>query len=90
MKQLTMVSFYGQKQNELQKRIQQCTDIILDSEICRVFRPYRMGQIHGTIVGMEKRIGFKKHYNANIWWKDGVDTEMKFDGLVETVEKNYL
>jgi hypothetical protein len=57
MKQVTLVSMYGQKRKELAKFAKRCTDVIATSALRRVFRPDRLEQIHGTLVGMEKLVG---------------------------------
>ena len=57
MKQVTLVSLYGHKPEALVQLISDCTAIIQASPLTRVFRPYQVEQIHGTINGLLKSIG---------------------------------
>lgn len=88
MKQLTLVSLYGQKQKSLAQLIRGCTEIIQQSELRQVFRPYDPDQIHGTIVGMEKLIGYSKHLNVNLEASSGNKVEMDFTQLLPTLSKH--
>ncbi|MFQ6054650.1 MAG: hypothetical protein ACE5J3_01545 [Methanosarcinales archaeon] len=54
MKQVTMVSLYGQKRGDLERLIKKCWEMINVSKFRRLFEPYHMNQIHGTIVGFGK------------------------------------
>ncbi|MBZ5619610.1 MAG: hypothetical protein LAQ69_12940 [Acidobacteriia bacterium] len=90
MKQVTLVSLYGQKRKELAEFAQRCTDIIATSPLRRVFRPYRLEQIHGTLVGMEKLVGYSDHYNANQWAKSNYQRVlMNFGPLFGIVRQHF-
>jgi hypothetical protein len=88
MKQLTLVSLYGQKMKSLAQLIQGCTEIIQKSALRQVFRPYSPNQIHGTIVGMEKLMGYSKHFNANLEATSGNKLEMDFTKLLPTLSQH--
>jgi len=88
MKQLTLVSLYGQKEKSLAMLIQECTEIIQQSVLRQVFRPYSPNQIHGTIIGMEKLIGYSKHFNANLEAISGNKIEMDFAKLLPTLSQH--
>ena len=54
-KQLTLVSFYGEKNAEFAawiRKIQQ----LLSAELGTDFEPYSLDQIHGTIIGLDGTI----------------------------------
>jgi len=89
MKQVTMVSLYGQKDKKLKRLIEDCWEKINASKFRRIFKPYDMEQIHGTIIGMGKLIGFSELYNANIWHDLEDRRIMDFNDLVDIV-KGYL
>ena len=95
MRQLTLVSLYGHKPSELIRLLQGCIRIIDSSKLRPVFKPYNINQIHGTLVGMEKLLGYTKHYNANTWVAAekksgvGIKTEMDFAKL-RSVIKNHI
>lgn len=88
MKQATLVSLYGQKTKPLVQLIKTCTEIIQQSALDRVFRPYNINQIHGTLIGMEKLVDQSKHFNANIWKDSGNKVEMDFTNLLPTLLKH--
>jgi hypothetical protein len=90
MKQVTLISLYGQKAKPLAGLIGGCTTIIQSSKLRRIFSPYHLNQIHGTIAGMEKLVGYADHFNANIWANSplGKRVGMKFDSLVNTVQQH--
>jgi hypothetical protein len=87
MKQVTLVSLYGQKPQQLAQLIEQCWQRIENSRLRSIFSPYAIEQIHGTIIGMEKRIDCKEFINANM--SAGTKQEMNFDKFVEILE-NYF
>jgi len=89
MKQVTLVALYGQKRGELERLVKQCWQLIQESSLRRYFEPYHLHQIHGTIIGMERLIGYEQPFNANLWQKSGAKEVMKFDGLIEDVS-TYL
>ena len=89
MKQLTLVSLYGQKKKSFTQLIQGCTEIIQQSALRQVFRPYSSEQIHGTIVGMEKLMGYSKHFNANLEVSSGNKLEMDFTKLLPTLSHHF-
>jgi len=67
MKQVTLISLYGDKPTDLALIIKKCWEFIHQSKLRRVFHPYDMRQVHGTLIGLEKRIGFTKRVNANYY-----------------------
>lgn len=89
MKQVTLVSLYGEKPAILSNLIMRCSDIIRETEFRRIFQPYHPHQIHGTLFGMEKIIGFPECLNANTWIHAGRREAMNFRPLRETVMR-YL
>lgn len=89
MKQLTLISLYGQKPANLSKLVVHCSEFIQESKFRRIFRPYHLNQIHGTFFGMEKLTGFPECFNANIWNHTGRREAMNFNPLQETI-MNHL
>jgi len=88
MKQLTLVSLYGPKPEPLARLIRGCTDIIQSSPLGRVFLPYQEGQVHGTIVGMEKLEGHAGLFNANMWLTAGTLAPMDFEPLLPVLRRH--
>jgi hypothetical protein len=88
MKQVTLVSLYGHKPKTLVQLVHGCRQIIQSSPLRRLFRPYHLGQIHGTLIGMEKLIGYSDHFNANRWVATGKKTVMDFNRLLSTLQKH--
>lgn len=88
MRQVTLVSLYGQKRGNLEQLIKMCWKMINDSKLGKVFEPYHMSQIHGTIVGMEKLIGFDNLFNANIWQASGNKVIMRYNEFLNVVTKH--
>jgi hypothetical protein len=80
MKQVTLVSLYGAKQDEFSTLITQCQDTV-KSVLGNAFLPYDVRQVHATIVGLE-RIGSVNH-NLNYWKHRGQQVEMDFDGFLK-------
>ena len=89
MKQVTLVSLYGQKQRSFAELVQGCSDLIFRSPLGGLFKPYQIVQIHGTILGMEKLPGAKEAYNARIWEETGDKVIMNFAQLLPILER-YL
>lgn len=88
MKQVTLVAHYGPKLRAFEKYIGICVRHIVDSPLRRFFTPYHMNQVHATIVGMEKVLGYPEQFNANIWRETGERKEMDFDRLLDTVRRH--
>lgn len=88
MKQVTLVAQYGQKLAALESYIKACWTRIADSPLRPFFVPYHINQVHGTIIGMEKLIGFPQKYNANSWRASAQKLEMKFGRLLEIVRQH--
>lgn len=64
MRQVTLISLYGEKSRELVNLIYQCQKMI--AGITGIdFTPYDLPQIHATIVGLEQVIGTPMH-NLNL------------------------
>lgn len=89
MKQVTLVCLYGHKTKSLEQLIRDCMDLIQQSPLRRVFRPYLLSQIHGTIIGMEKMIGYSDNFNANIWSSNGNKTVMNFNEFLPTLHQHF-
>ena len=86
MKQVTLISLYQQKCDELENLINTCLKIISNSKLGKIFKPYNMGQIHGTIVGLEKLSGYNDHlFNANTWKASGNKKLMEFDEFLNII-----
>lgn len=88
MRQVTLISLYGQKPKHLEKLINRCVGYIRDSIMRRIFTPYDTNQVHGTLIGMEKLIDFTKHFNANKWIETGNREIMEFTSLVKIIKKH--
>jgi len=88
MKQISMVSLYGQKRGDLERLIKKCWEMISVSIFRRVFEPYHINQIHGTIIGMEKLIGFDDPFNANIWQVSGNKVTMMYAELLNIIARH--
>ncbi|MEM9917860.1 MAG: hypothetical protein AAF990_07180 [Bacteroidota bacterium] len=89
MKQLTLVSFYGPKNTAFVEYMDALHSEIKKSELAAWYRPYDIDQIHGTLIGLEKLVGFQEHFNRNIWEKDGLKRLMQTDCILEIIER-YL
>ncbi len=85
MKQLSLVALYGQKSNTVKNLILPIWKEIEKSSLNSVFKRYTLNQIHSTIIGMEKIIGYQKSYNANHWEKKGKRKLMKFEKLYDNI-----
>jgi hypothetical protein len=85
MKQLSLISLYGQKPPSLASLITRCSEFIQESGFGHIFRPYHLHQIHGTLFGMETLTGSPEWFNANIWSHTGRKEAMNFETLRETV-----
>lgn len=88
MKQVTLVSLYGEKTKSFVQLIQGCSDIILRSPLSHVYKPYQIEQIHGTIVGMERLTGYSEYYNARLWDDTKVKAVMDFDHIIPILRKH--
>jgi len=65
-------------------------DMIIASPLRRVFHPYQIEQVHRTLVGMEKLVGYSEHYNANQWAKSSYHrSRMDFGPLLDTVRRHF-
>lgn len=88
MKQVTLVAHYGQKIRAFEKYVGICVRHIVDSPLRRFFTPYHINQVHATIVGMEKLLGFPEPFNANIWRGNAEKKRMDFGCLIDTVRQH--
>ncbi|OUR92765.1 hypothetical protein A9Q81_15700 [Gammaproteobacteria bacterium 42_54_T18] len=88
-KQLTLISFYGSKTDELHQLINSCIQKIQKSPLGELFRPYDINQIHGTIIGMEKVIKAHTFYNHNIAAETKNNVTMDFSHFLTTVHQNF-
>jgi len=89
LKQVTLVAIYGQKLRAFEKYVGRCVNHIVHSPLRRFFKPYHINQMHATIVGMEKLIGFNEPFNANIWRAEGKQKEMDIDLLLNIVKNHH-
>ena len=83
MKKATLISLYGEKRNDFAMLIGRCQEFartVLD----KLFTPYESTQIHGTIFGLERKLG-SSLCNANFAKHRGRDVLMDLDGIL-----NYL
>jgi hypothetical protein len=85
MKQVTLVSFYGSKPIILENLINDLLRRIQSSKLNKIFEPYQLGQIHGTIIGMEELSGFKGHYNLNLWQDLKIKAKMDYSNLFSLI-----
>jgi len=85
MKQLSLISLYGQKPASLANLITRCSEFIQESRFRHIFRPYHPHQIHGTLFGMETLTGSPEWFNANTWSHTGRKEAMNFEPLREAV-----
>ena len=86
MRQVTCVGFYGhQKPKKFQKYLKN-----LQTEVYSLlrsdFKPYDIRQIHGTIIGMEKLIGYREYANFNRWDVEEKIELMKFDEFIKVLQ----
>jgi len=79
MKQVTLVSLYGEKKKALADLIAECQRIVTTG--VGQFKPYELPQVHATIIGLERRIG-SPAYNANFAKNRERDVEMDFAGFL--------
>jgi len=85
MKQLSLVALYGQKSKIIKSLIVPIWKEIEKSSLKRVFKRSSLNQIHSTIIGMEKLIGYQEPYNANHWEKNGEKKPMDFNKLYDNI-----
>lgn len=88
-KQLTLVSFYGNKADDLGLLIKSCIQKIQQSPLGKLFRPYSINQIHGTIIGMERVDKANTFYNLNIATRSKNHVTMNFSNFMPTAHKNF-
>lgn len=90
MKQVTLVSLYGQKRRQFADLVALCTDVINSSRLRTVFRPYRLEQVHATLIGLEKVIGYSTLINANKWLVSSAKPDpMQFEPLFGLVDRHF-
>lgn len=86
MKQLTCVGFYGHQKTRKFQQYLKSLQTEVDSLLGNDFKPYDIRQIHGTIIGMEKLIGYRKDANYNIWdIKEKIEL-MKFKTFLKIIK----
>ena len=76
----------GAKPSALEALIDDIQKILCGSSLKDYFQPYPLHQIHGTIIGLEKALGFEKAYNANLLQQKGQRRLMDFFCLVDCLE----
>jgi hypothetical protein len=81
MAQLTLVSLYGPKPPALRSLIELCRRPLQASPAGALFQPYSLGQIHGTLVGMERLDGAGDPINVRFWRARGERLPMDLGAL---------
>jgi hypothetical protein len=61
---LTLAAYYGEKPEHLAELIRWCQTSVA-KEVPRAFRPYELGQVHATIVGLEGMRKDAEVFNTN-------------------------
>jgi hypothetical protein len=84
MKQLSLVAFYGEKDDLLAGLLDHCRSVVAGSLLGRWFGAYDAAQVHATLVGMECLPG-EQQINRNVWSKRGLKARMDFSRLREVV-----
>ncbi|MBN1598902.1 MAG: hypothetical protein JW894_11470 [Bacteroidales bacterium] len=74
--QLTLVAQYGEKDELFISRLNKYIDLIKNSGLEEYFSPYKMEQIHGTLIGLECVNEFEPEINNNIWAQKGLKIKM--------------
>ena len=87
-KQATLVSLYGDKDPRLAQFIRGCQAAVA-SALGDAFEPYALGQVHATIVGLEKRQG-THNQNRNFWQYQTRLEEMDVEGYVDFLQNTAL
>lgn len=82
--QLTLIAFYGEKQDELRKLIEELQTRITDILGKKYFTPYNMPKIHGTIIGLEGKRNGSEVLNENCL-KKGEEKPMNIEGLIDFI-----
>ena len=85
MKQVSLVSMYGSKPLLMENLIKLLWERIKSSSLKKIFKPYQIYQIHGTIIGMEKLLGINNYYNINKWNDLRIKVEMDFNKLSNVI-----
>lgn len=80
MKQLSIVSYYGEKPNEFAELIGEVQRVI-SMKLSNAFVSYSLGQIHGTIVSLE-RLDNSGFINKNFAQLRNMYLEMDYEGLL--------
>ena len=88
MKQLTLLSLYGHGGGRWHNLSAAAWRSSHSHHSAEFFKPYHPLQIHGTLVGMEKLIGYSDDFNVNIWVDSGINTHMDFSLLVDTLKQH--
>jgi len=83
MKQLTINVLYGQKDKELRNVISECQEIISGISKNNSFRPYLEGQIHATLISLERFRDTK--FNLNLVNYRNQYREMDFEGVINFI-----
>jgi hypothetical protein len=81
MMQITVVAFYGDKSNDFAALIARCQELVAGA-LDAGFKPYDPFQIHGTIFGLERKVGSPFH-NVNFARYRGHDLVMNLQGILE-------
>lgn len=71
MIKLTLVAYYGIKQEELNRIIKYCSQVLKNSLLSDYYHSYSSNQIHATLVGLECFVESGKMVNNNLFKKYG-------------------
>lgn len=89
MNNLTLVAYYGQKQETLNGLFTSCIESISKSTIADFFVPYSSSQIHATIIGLEWFEDSGRSINRNHYLKYKRKSRLKFNLLPEILNKAF-
>lgn len=87
MRQLTLISLYGQKPSALVDLIAECQKQVSDA-VGTAFTRYDVREVHATIIGLERRIG-SRLCNLNMW-QQGQPEEMSIGAFLSALKKPEL
>jgi hypothetical protein len=85
MMQITVVALYGNKSSGFAALITRCQELARGA-LGVGFSPYDQSQIHATIFGLERKIGWP-FYNANFSKYRGRDLVMDLEGILDYLRR---
>ncbi|NER30658.1 MAG: hypothetical protein F6J89_24335 [Symploca sp. SIO1C4] len=86
MRQVTLISLYGEKSLELVNLIRHCQKMIAGITGIE-FIPYELPQIHATILGLEQVIGTPMH-NSNLAKYQSLSKKMDVCGFINWLQRS--